>query len=270
MTDSGHNCSCGGHHEAQKAPSHQCGCGGHHGTTKTEKCGCGGHASAAPKKTTACNCKSLRLPRRIHAVSAVFFGLFLIVHLAVNATALHPPAFISASGEIHSVITQLPYITLFLVFLPLVVQIGSGLHLLSQEGLRYNSGGCNRGSTLRFFLQRASAIAVLIFVTLHLGTLHQWGWHRVPHQSAGSPTGYATTQLFPAFGAILSLLFLLGLTAMVYHLANGAITGAHVWGIIKTDRAKGIWRRLCATAGVCLLVAGIAAFIGFGIPGMSH
>ncbi|MGB8600897.1 MAG: hypothetical protein WCD42_01740 [Rhizomicrobium sp.] len=270
MTDSGHSCSSGGHHEVPKAPSHQCGCGGHHHAVKTEKCGCGGHASPAPKKTQTCNCKSLRLPRRLHAASAVVFGLFLIVHLIVNATALHPPAFISASGTIHSIIAQLPYITLFLVFLPLVVQIGSGLHLLSQEGVRFNAGGCNRGSTLRFFLQRISAIAVLIFVTLHLGTLHQWGWHQVPRHNASTATGYATAQLFPAFGAALSLLFLLGVTAMVYHLANGAITGAQVWGIIKTDRTKRIWRRLCTTAGVCLLVAGIAAFIGFGIPGLPH
>lgn len=215
-----------------------------------------------------CNCTSLRTPRKLHAVSGALFGLFVIAHLTINALSLHKIAFGGAIGLVHGAIAVLPWITLPLIFLPLLFQIGSGLYLLHKEGLIYHTGGCNRGSTLRYFLQRLTGPIILLFVLLHLGTLHNWGWHRVDHD-AQSHTGYLTQQLFPAQGVVLSLFFLTGVAAMAYHLANGAITGNQVWGIIRRDAARKRWRHICAITGLALFLAAMAALIGFGIPGMA-
>lgn len=214
-----------------------------------------------------CNCRPLRTPRKLHAVSGTLFGLFLTAHLTINALSLHPTTFTGVIGFIHSITAALPWITVPLIFVPLLFQIGSGLYLLRKEGLAYYTGGCNRGSTLRYFLQRLTGPVILLFALLHLGTLHNRGWHRVSHD-AQTHTGYLAQQLFPAQGMAFSLLFLTGVAAMSYHLANGAITGNQVWGIIRKNTARKYWRHICICAGVTLFLAALAAFIGFGLPGL--
>ena len=58
-----------------------------------------------------------------------------------------------------------------LIFLPLAVAAGFGGYLLLQAGVRYNVKKCNRGGKLRYWLQRVTAVAVLLFVGLHVWSL---------------------------------------------------------------------------------------------------
>lgn len=229
-------------------------------------CGCDHHPGQ--NGDHRCACRALRTPRRLHAAGGALFGLFAIVHFGVNATGGHPKTFARLVGTIHAMIDAVPGLTIAFVFLPLLMQIGSGLYLLYKDGLRYRPKGCNRGSTPRFFLQRATAIIVLAFVCLHLGTLHGWGLHPVPRTATGALAGYDPTHIFPAFGWAGALAFLLAVWSLSFHLANGAISGAHVWGVVSSDAGKRGWRRICATFGAFAALTSTTAWLAFGCIGL--
>ena len=103
---------------------------------------------------------------------------------------------------IQGTLAHLPGFTLVAIFLPLLFQAASGLYLLRKHGLKYSVKKCNRGGKLRFFLQRATGLAILAFAAFHVGTLHAWGLHAVyqaTHLTALSR--YANGGLFQAGGA---------------------------------------------------------------------
>lgn len=211
------------------------------------------------RQTRGCTCHRLRLPRRIHAASGALFGLFLAAHLFVNSTTFSPAIFnhaIRLIRNLHDAIAILPW---GLVYLPLCVQVISGLYLLQASGLKYNTRGCNRGSTPRFFLQRISGLVLLFFIAAHLGTLHGWGFHAIPHTSQIPLTEYQTRRIFPAAGITGAILFLLGGLFAVYHFGNGAISGAHVWGMFQTTPAVRRWRRACLLITLILMLCALIA-----------
>lgn len=277
--EAGHSCDCGGHEAAAhscdcggESEGDACSCGGEH-----DACTCGGHettAAAVVCKTPhhaapshSCSCQSVKLPRKIHAASGLVFGIFLVAHLLLNSSALEGTHFRSTIDFVHGIIHALPGITLVLVFIPLMIQIITGLYLLYMDGLKYTPNGCTRGSKPRFFLQRVSGLAILIFVALHLGTLHGWSFHPVARAAGGPLAGYNPTHLFPAAGWISGILYLICIWAAVYHIANGSVTGSMVWGVVKKEAARANLRKLSAVCGVILAILGTLAWIAFGATG---
>lgn len=216
----------------------------------------------------ACSCGTAKTPRRWHSIAGGIFALFLAVHFCVNGSSWNLPVFTTFVGWIHAVIDFMPGITLALVFLPLFVQIASGLYLLHLNGLGYHAKGCNRGSTPRFFLQRLSGAILATFVVLHLGTLHGWRFQAVARNHSGALAGYDATHIFPQIGSPGAVLFLIGVLAAAFHVANGAINSGHFWGFIRTKREKRGWRRLCTGIGILAAIAGTAAWLGFGCAGV--
>ena len=59
--------------------------------------------------------------------------------------------------------------------------------------------------------------------------------------------------------------YLLGLTAVAYHLTNGIATGASVLGLTTTVPARQRLWGICLVAGPGLLLAGVAAWWAFGV-----
>jgi succinate dehydrogenase / fumarate reductase cytochrome b subunit len=56
---------------------------------------------------------------------------------------------------------------------------------------------------------------------------------------------------------------MLGVSLLVFHLANGLWTAAITWGITITTTAQKRWGYVCAGLGVALMIAAWAAVIGF-------
>jgi succinate dehydrogenase / fumarate reductase, cytochrome b subunit len=277
MSESGKNSACGNHHTPRHiSPSHMCGQGGHSSATSKDACHCRTQRAPTveneipaaipqnePQAKHLCTCRPLSLPRRIHAAGGLLFGLFLAIHLTINSTAISEARFSRNVGMVHAILDWLPGLTLVTIFLPLLSQICSGIFLLTKEGIRYDSGGCNRGSTMRFFLQRLTALTVIAFIVLHLGTLHGWCLSTIPRSAAGGLAGYAPSRIFFNGGQIAGIPFLIGLWGAVYHLANGAISGANVWHLFSTDIAKRRWRLCSLTLGIALAVTGTVAWFAF-------
>jgi hypothetical protein len=269
--DEPHECGCGGHDREAKTQEHVCDCGGREepvdhgcgcgGVEESHSCTCGGHEAAAVRP--AGHGGAVYWSRRVHALSGALFALFLTMHLIVNASAWNVDLFCGNIGLIRLLHQTLPWLIGAAIFLPLLTQVSTGLYLLLKAGLRYQTGGCNRGSTPRYFLQRLSALFVLAFVTMHLGVLHGWGFHAVPHgPAAHGLAGYDPAHVLFG-GALAALPFLFGIWAVAFHLANGAISGARVWGLFRDPAVWPRWRIACLISGIALAFAGLLAWTAF-------
>jgi succinate dehydrogenase / fumarate reductase cytochrome b subunit len=211
---------------------------------------------------------------------------FIGLHLGMSMTGLNPVLFQQAVNRLHAV-QALPGISLVFVLLPMLLQCTTGIFLAQREGLKYYTGKCDRGGRIRFFLQRWTALVVLVFITVHFMTMHDWGLHllyRVTHwqalarYSAGglfrSTDAFASTvQGFASLWTAGSIahdvnvigMFLLlgGIWATAFHLANGAWSGALLWKILPTPYSKQLWRIACIVSGVVLAIAGSIAWYSF-------
>jgi len=127
------------------------------------------------------------------------------------------------------------------------------------------------GANWRYALQRLTGYFGFIFILYHVATL-RWGWTWLPFSSgfdahmAASTTAQAIRGgLDPSAlgGFLIGGLYLVGVLALVYHLANGLWTAAITWGITISAGAQRRWGFVCTAFGLGLASLGIMAFVGF-------
>jgi succinate dehydrogenase/fumarate reductase cytochrome b subunit len=218
-----------------------------------------------------CSCRGVRCPRHYLALAGLMLGGFLLLHLAINLLALSPVAFQAVVTRGHALGITLPVLEISLVFVPLGVHVGLGLRALCREKLKFGVEKHHHGSDLRHWLQRVSAVIMLVFIVFHLVTMHRWfGGKFDPHHAfssasdalwhfwRGLPRGHPGNVLF-------AQLYLLGLLAMAYHLTNGLATGAAVLGLATTPAAQQRLWRLCRVAAPVLLLAGLVGWWAFAV-----
>jgi succinate dehydrogenase hydrophobic anchor subunit len=63
--------------------------------------------------------------------------------------------------------------------LALAIHVTLGLRTLCREGLKLGVQKHHHGSDLRYWLQRVTAVILLVFLAFHLATMHRWGFHLV-------------------------------------------------------------------------------------------
>lgn len=244
---------------------------------------------AAPETVHDCTCHGHACPRRYIAVTGFILGAFLILHLGVNVLGLWPVRFQAAVNRIRGLGATLPVLEIGLIFVPLTMHIALGLRTLRREKLRLGVEKHHHGSDLRYWLQRVTAVILLVFLAFHLATMHRWGFHLVYQITHWPELGHYTTGgLFEPQRASASVsdaqwhfwdehkanpanllvvqLYLLGLASAVYHLANGVATGAEVLGFVATTGQKERLWRVCIGAGIILAAIGMAGWYAFA-PG---
>jgi len=215
-------------------------------------------------------------------------GLFVVAHLAIAMTGLWPERYQSLVNRIHHLGPALPAVELALVFIPLLAQVAYGLRMLVKVGMAYRTDKKSRGGDLRFFLQRLSAVILLLFIGFHVATMHRWGFHLL-YEVTGVDAlkGYAADGLFRPAGQafhstaiairsywtpdairhpanlLVTGLYAIGIWAVCYHLANGLATSAMSWGIAVTGTAQRRYGFLCLGIAAALTLAGTAAWYAF-------
>lgn len=247
---------------------------------------------AAPEPVHDCTCHGHACPRRYIAITGFMLGAFLILHLAVNMFGLWPVRFQAVVNRIRGLGATLPVLEIGLLFVPLTIHIALGLRTLRCEKLRLGVEKHHHGSDVRYWLQRVTAVILLVFLTFHLATMHRWGVHLV-YQITHWPAlaRYATGGLFEPQRGFASVseaqwrfcdqraanpanllvvqLYLLGLASAVYHLVNGVATGVEVLGFAPTTGQKERVWRVCIGAGFILAAIGMAGWYAFA-PGTHH
>lgn len=226
------------------------------------------------------------LLRRLHSLTGVIpIGAFLIAHLATNSSIVWG-AVNASKGDTamargvntfqHEVdfIHSLPFLIVIEVFglwLPIAFHSVLGLYY-AQTG-KANVGRYPYQSNWRYSLQRWSGYIGLVFVFYHVATL-RWGWTWLPYSSlfngkaAASTTALAIqggTAGLGMDGIIVAAFYMLGVSLLVFHFANGLWTAAITWGLTISAKAQQRWGYVCAGLGTALMAMAWMGVIGFAL-----
>jgi succinate dehydrogenase / fumarate reductase cytochrome b subunit len=231
-------------------------------------------AEAAAKP--GCKCGKLRPPRKFHTAVGLWLTVFVCVHFSIVLTGLDQQMYEHSVGFVHRALALLPGAALLMVLVPMLLQAGSGLYLIAKEGLQYDVKRCDRGGKLRYFLQRWSGLAILAFLLPHVGMMRGWGASQV--RGAGVPVEAVFASTAAGFhpwssstaNAVTMLLLLVGILGTVFHIANGAWSGAILWKLVQTDQGKVRMGYVSAVAGLALAVMGCTAWYAFSLGPAAH
>lgn len=229
------------------------------------------------------------LLRRLHSLTGIVpIGIFLIAHLTTNSSILWgrfalrsveaPEGGILAGGvlyfvkEVIWINEQIPHLLL------IEIALWGSLAFHSVLGVYYATTGKRNTERYayqdnwRYSLQRWTGYIGLVYVFYHVATL-RWGWTFIvpggtqwSHNFSASTLAAAMKGSYEGFtigGIVVSLLYFAGVTALVYHFANGLWTAAITWGVTITAQAQKRWGQVCLILGVGLMGAGWASVIGF-------
>jgi succinate dehydrogenase / fumarate reductase cytochrome b subunit len=170
---------------------------------------------------------------------------------------------------LHGLGPVLPALELGLVLAPLSLHVAFGLRTLGREKLKFAVEKHHHGSDVRYWLQRVTAVILLLFLVFHLATMHRWLGGRFDPHNAFASASQAVWRFWPRLAAahpanfLTAELYLLGIAAAVYHLANGVATGADILGLAPTmQQRRRLWH-FCIISGAALGAIGMAAWYAF-------
>lgn len=197
------------------------------------------------------------LLRRLHsALGLVPLGAFLVFHLWENSQSRFGAAHYNAQAADLQQLNYLLIIELLVIALPLLLHAGYGLVIIgsgSAEPLRYSYA-----RNWLYWWQRASGIAMIAFLALHLALTRFAGlFDPNVHDDL---FGYMQQSLSQP---VTLMLYLLGLWLSVFHLANGLATAAISWGLTTDAAAQHRFGWFCLGCGLVLGALGTHGLIGF-------
>ena len=206
------------------------------------------------------------LLRKLHQLTGIVpLGVFFLVHLYTNSTALNgSKVFNDHVGGIH----EMPYL-LFIeiggIFLPLLFHSIYGI-LISSEA---KPNPLNYGFARNWFyiFQRVTGIYLFVFLLFHILNFR---FGLIPGLNMTPVAGNADK----AFGIVsgefaitwVFIIYVLGLLATAWHLAYGFFLFAVDWGLVIGERAQKITMYACLGLFVVLGVVGINAAFAFVKP----
>lgn len=224
------------------------------------------------------------LVRHLHSLTGIVpIGVFLIAHLVTNSSLAWGKFGLRAEGkdmsiadggvayfqeEVAWINTQVPHLLLIEITLWVSIAFHSILGFYYAMYAKPNNAKYAYQDNWRYTLQRVSGYLGIVFIFYHVATL-RWGWDfLVPsgtvwshHFSAstlaaalqGSPEGWT------AMGVVVSLVYFIGITMLVFHFANGLWTAGITWGLTVSAQAQRRWGYVCAVVGVGLMGAAWSA-----------
>jgi succinate dehydrogenase / fumarate reductase cytochrome b subunit len=205
------------------------------------------------------------LLRRLHSLSGIIpVGAYMFIHLLTNATVWDGArAFQSRVDLIHSLGWMLPFVEWTFIFLPIIFHAVVGV-LIMRTG-HQNVGSYPYPGNIRYYLQRLTAWIALVFIFWHVFEMHGWVQPIASHFTAGARFRhlYATSSAAAVIqNPVIATLYIVGVLACVYHLANGLWTAGITWGLWTTAAAQRRANYVCGAAGMVLAAVGLAAFFG--------
>jgi succinate dehydrogenase / fumarate reductase cytochrome b subunit len=205
------------------------------------------------------------LLRKLHQLSGIVpLGLFLFAHFFTNAKAMNgADVFNHAVKDIHDM-PALILIEIFGIFVPLAYHAIYGIVITAEA--RPNNLHYPYPRNWFYTIQRITGIILFFFILFHL--LHfRFGLFSFAGLTNTAVAGNADK----AFNIVATdfkilwvfIFYIVGITATVWHLANGFWLFAVDWGIVIGEKAQKAFGYVCIAIGVGLLGMGINAAISF-------
>ncbi len=215
------------------------------------------------------------LIRRLHSLSGLIpVGAFMVVHLMVNASVLESPAaFQKNVYSIHGLGSLLPVVEWVFIFIPILFHAIVGVVIVA--GGMPNNNQYRYAANYRYTLQRATGMLAFFFIMAHVFHMHGWFhadvWlENVVHPLGGAqfkPFNAASTAGLALQGYVWVAVYVIGVLACVYHLANGVWTMGITWGVWTSAAAQARASAVCSVLGVLLAVVGMGALFGIRASG---
>jgi succinate dehydrogenase / fumarate reductase cytochrome b subunit len=205
------------------------------------------------------------LLRKLHQLTGIVpLGLFLLEHFYTNSKALTG----ERSGDFNNAVVDLqsiPYIIfveIIGIFIPLIYHAVYGLFITWEA--RPNNLHYPYPRNWFYTIQRVTGIILFFFITFHVLNFR---FGLIPGLNERAVADNASSAFAIVSGefqnvAIL-IVYFIGITATVWHFANGLWLFAVDWGIVIGERAQRLMGYACIGFGVFLLAVGINAAMAF-------
>lgn len=205
------------------------------------------------------------LYRRLHSLTGLVFGGYLVVHLLVNATLVEgarhdgqSTVFQQQVDKIHS----LPFLALVevaFIYLPILYHTVYGIWITATG--KPNVANYPYSKNWFYVLQRASAIVLVFFMAFHV-----LGMKGVFGGDVGKALTFAplhatqsTVNHFHAAWWVGWVVYPIGILASCYHLANGFWSAAITWGLTISAKGQKRWGLVCAGLFALTFACGLTA-----------
>ena len=208
--------------------------------------------------------------RKLHQLSGIVpLGLFLLEHFYTNSKALSA---VTGQADFNNAVKDLqsiPYI-LFIeiggIFIPLIYHAVYGLVITVEA--RPNNLAYPYPRNWFYLVQRITGVILFFFITFHVLNFR---FGMVPGLNTISVADHPSQ----AFGIVagefkmhsIFIIYMIGITATVWHFANGIWLFMVDWGITIGERAQKLTGYACIAFGIVLLLVGINAAVAFIHPG---
>ena len=205
------------------------------------------------------------LIRRLHSLTGLVFGGYLLVHLLVNATlaegARHdgqPTVFQLQVDKIHS-LPFLAVVETVFIYLPILFHTAYGIWITLTG--KPNATNYPYGKNWMYVLQRVSAIILVFFMLFHiLGMKGVFGGNMGKALTfAPLHASQSTINHFQAAWWVGYVIYPIGILASCYHLANGFWTAGITWGLTVSKQSMKRWGVACVGLFVLSLGCGLVA-----------
>lgn len=235
--------------------------------------------------------------RRLQSLTGLVpIGLFLIVHLLTNSSIVWGQAGLRAESgaegwrdagvhyfqkEVTWINGQVPHLILIEVALWVSIAFHAIVGVYIARTGRSNVAHYDYRDNWRYTLQRVSGYVGILFIFYHVATL-RWGWSWLVPGGAKWSAAYSASTLAAALrggeagiawtGYAVSIAYMIGVSMLVFHFANGVWTAAITWGLTISTRAMRRWGVVCTALGVAMMGMAWASVIGFATldPARAH
>jgi succinate dehydrogenase / fumarate reductase cytochrome b subunit len=208
--------------------------------------------------------------RKLHQLTGIMpLGFFLLEHFYTNSKALSavngPADFNNAVRDLQSI----PYI-LFVeiggIFIPLIYHAVYGMVITVEA--RPNNLHYPYARNWFYTIQRITGVILFFFITFHVLNFR---FGLIPGLNTLSVADHPDQAFNIVSGEFhrlsIFIVYVVGITATVWHLANGIWLFLVDWGITIGERAQRLTGYACIAFGVLLLAVGINAAVAFIRPG---
>jgi succinate dehydrogenase / fumarate reductase cytochrome b subunit len=205
--------------------------------------------------------------RRFHSLSGILFGMYVLVHLSVNATLVEgaryegePTVYQQQVTKIH----ELPFLAVIsyaFLILPIVYHTIYGLYVTFNG--RPNPVEYGYGRNWLYVLQRISALILIFFIAFHFlafkGAFD--GFLGEQMRFVPSRATESTILHFQSHWWLGWIVYPLGVLAATFHTANGFWAAGISWGLTVTRGGMRRWAIFCTLLFLMLTGLGFAAII---------
>ena len=205
--------------------------------------------------------------RKLHQLSGIMpLGLFLLEHFYTNSKALGGAADFNTSVKDLQSIPYILFVEIGGIFIPLIYHAVYGL-VITMEA-RPNNLNYPYPRNWFYLIQRITGVILFFFITFHVLNFRFGLVPGLNTISVAHRPDLAFDIVSREFHMVwIFMIYMVGITATVWHLANGIWLFLVDWGIAIGERAQRLTGYACIGFGVFMLLVGINAAIAFIRPG---